>query len=115
MTLVEPNVDLGDLVVGEKPAPVQYQFLDSNGAPIDLTGYTVKIIVRERDASVGNQFNGVLANAAAGIAQYTFTGAEYPTPGHYMAEFWAGNLTQRFASYIITFRVRASLGPVPNI
>ena len=105
---------IGPYVVGEKQPPLVYQFLDSSGTPIDLSGFAVEFIVRERSGTA-NSYAGTLYNAANGQVSYAWTGAEWPTPGRYVAEFFAGNGTNRYASLLITFTVRASVGAVPQI
>jgi hypothetical protein len=45
----------------------------------------------------------------------TFTGAEFATAGHYRAQFWSGNLTNKFASVDLTFDVAVSVGAAPSI
>jgi hypothetical protein len=112
----QPSVQIGPYTVGEKPVPLVYQFQDSNGAAIDLTGYTVKFEVRESLAGAPSILNGALvAPATNGNVQYTWTGTEFPTPGHYRARFWTGNAAQRFSSVLITFDVADAEGPVPVI
>jgi hypothetical protein len=111
----QPSVTVGPYVVGEKPPPLTYQFQDSTGTPIDLTGYTAKFELHE-SLGVTTQYNATLnAPATAGIVQYVWLGTEFPTPGHYRARLWAGNSTQRFASVLITFDVADSEGPVPAV
>lgn len=111
----QPSVTIGPYVVGEKPAPLQYTFQDSSGNALDLTGYTVKFTVRESLGS-SSTYNGALSGSpTAGVVQYIWTGTEFPTPGHYRARFWVGNLTNRFASVLILFDVADAEGPVPAI
>jgi hypothetical protein len=102
-------------VVGEKPAPLVYTFKDSTGAVINLTGYNAKFSVRELYGVAGALFNAAVTGPTAGEATYTWVGGEYPTPGHYLAEMWVGNGTQRFCSERIEFDVRAPVGSVPSI
>jgi hypothetical protein len=112
----QPSVQIGPYVVGEKPVPLTYTFLDSNGNALDLTGYTAKFSIHESLGVVSTSLNAVVnAPPTAGVVQYTWAGTEFPTPGHYRARFWTGNLAQRFASILITFDVADSEGPVPAI
>jgi hypothetical protein len=112
--ITEPNQNIGPFVTGERPMPLLYQYQDSNGAALTLTGYTVKFIVRERDGAP-TTFNATLIDGPTGMVGYTWTGTEFPTPGNYLAEFWAGNTVQRFASWLVLFSVRAAVGLVPAI
>lgn len=108
------SVSAGPYVVGEIPPPLQYQFQDSNGLAIDLTGHTVKFSVREQYGTA-TEYDAVLSDAANGIVQYAWTGGEFPTAGSYRSEFWAGNGTIRYASILIEFDVRLPVGPVPTV
>lgn len=108
-----PSVCIGPYVVGEKQPPLVYQFLDSAGAPIDLTAYAVNFILRERSGAA-TTYTGALYDAANGQVKYTWTGTEWPTAGRYIAEFFAGNGTNRYASVLITFTVRSAVGAVPQ-
>jgi hypothetical protein len=102
-------------VIGEKPAPLQYQFQDSAGVALPIVGYTVKFNVREQSAAGATQYNGALIDGPNGIVGYTWLGTEFLTPGTYLSEFWTGNGAQRYASWVITFQVRSAIGTVPNI
>jgi hypothetical protein len=110
-----PSVTIGPFKVGEKPSPMIYSFQDSAGVAINLTAYTVKFNIRERESAVTAVFTATLLNGPLGQVQYSWTGAEFPTPGHWLAEFWVGNGTQRWASLTIKFDVAAPVGPVPPI
>jgi hypothetical protein len=108
ITISEP------FVIGEKPSPLDYRFLDANGTPINITGFTVKFNYQEHDG-VAVSANGSVADGPDGKARYIFTGNEFTTAGHYRAEFWAGNATNRYASVEINFDVSVPVGPVPSI
>jgi baseplate upper protein BppU len=114
--MTSPSTVIGPFVVGEKPAPILYSFQDSNGLAINLTGYTAKFEVREQDAPFTSDRNAaVVSPPTNGVVQYTWVGDEFPTPGHYLAEFWVGNGGQRWASILIEFDVRGPVGDVPGI
>ena len=109
------TVTIGPYVVGEKPAPLVYQFLDSAGSPIDLTGYAVQFHFRRSDSPTSSSGAAVLTDAAAGKVSHVWTGTEFSSPGTWWAEFWAGNGTQRYASARLQAVVRAVVGGPPAI
>lgn len=107
------TVQIGPYVVGEIPAPLQYQFQDSDGNALDLTGYTAEFQWGERDG--GGFVNTEIGTAALvppetnGTVERVWTGAEFDVPGRYGAYFWVGNGTNRFASELITWQVCAAV------
>lgn len=62
------TTSLGTFVEGEIPEPLEYQFLDSAGDPIDLTGFTATFHTRintvETDlaATVSDDENGIVTH-----------------------------------------------------
>ena len=108
---------IDDLKVGEIPNPLVYQFLDGAGAPLSIVGYTAKVNIAEEAGglSVSNA-TAVVTDGPNGKVTYTFTGNEFPTPGHWQIEIWVGNAgTRRYASVLILVDVRGAIGPVPAI
>lgn len=109
------DITIGPYTQGEIPDPLTYQFQDSSGNPIDLSGgYVARFEYSERDGSPVLA-NAAVSNAAAGQVTYTWTGSELSAAGHYTAFFWVGNGTNRLASIPLYFSVRLSGGPVPAI
>jgi hypothetical protein len=114
MANTNTRIQIGPYVVGEKPPPLIYTFLDSAGTAINLTGYTAKFTYREANGSP-TEASASVTTPLAGAVTYAWTGSEFPTPGHYQAEFWAGNATNRYTSLLLLFDVRQPVGTVPNI
>lgn len=110
-----PSVVIGPYVVGEKPPPLVYQFLDSAGAAIDLTGYTAVFNFRKVDGTASTAGLATITSAATGHVTHTWTGAEFPEAGDHWGEFWVGNTVQLFCSLLLKYNVRAAVGPVPSI
>jgi hypothetical protein len=112
-----PTIEIGPYVVGEIPVPLEYQFLDSTGAPINLTGYTVRFQRGEIDGGFINAttVNATLSDATNGKVTYTWTSADFPHPGRFGGMFFVGNGTNRYASWLITWTTCASVDTPPNI
>ena len=101
-------------VIGEKPTPLEYQFLDGGGAVINITGFTAKFNYTERDGAAVTA-NATISDGPNGKARYTFTGNEFTTAGHYRAAFIVGNGTNRYESVEIHFDVSIGVGAMPSI
>lgn len=112
-----PTIEIGPYVVGEIPIPLQYTFLDSNGVPINLTGFTVKFQRGEVDGTFSNPVtvNAQLTDAVNGVVTYPWTAADFPHPGRYGGMFFVGNGTNRYASWLITWTTCASVDTPPSI
>lgn len=110
-------IEIGPFVVGEIPDPLEYQYLDSNGAGMPISGYSARFSVRERFATTPTINDAVAAvtDVLLGKVTYVWVGTEFPTQGRYYAEFWIGNGVQRYASEAIEFDVYDSVGSVPAI
>jgi hypothetical protein len=110
----QPTVNAGQYVRGEKQPPLTYQFQDANGTGIDLSGYTAAFVVRT-PAGVATTYTASVLVGTDGYVSYPWTGSEWPEPGPYTAEFWAGNGAVRLASIRIAFTVREPVGEVPPV
>jgi len=102
-------------VIGEIEPPLEYTFLDQAGVPINLLNYAAKVTIKEEYGAPLGPLNASVTNSAGGVVTYVWTGTEYPTPGHYLAEIWVGNGANRYCSVMLSFDVRAPLGAIPAI
>lgn len=109
------SIRLGPYVRGEIQAPLVYTFQDSSGAVIDLSGYTAKFSCREQDGAPTLYSAVVGSPTTGGQVVYAWTGTEWSTAGHYLAEFWVGNGVHRLASVLMEFDVRTPVGSIPAI
>jgi hypothetical protein len=112
-----PSVDLGSFVVGEVPPPLEYQFLDADGAAIDLTGFTV--VTFQWASLVQGQFvdpvveTGTVTDAVNGEVTYVWDGDEFAAPGEHAGMFFVNDGTTQYASVLITWQVCLAVGTAP--
>ena len=101
-------LEAGPYTAYEIAPPLQYQFLDDDGVAINLTGYTVKFhYLRHGSAAVTR--NATLTTPLSGIVTYQWIAADLNTAGVYKAQFEVGNLTNRYYSEDIAYRVRTAV------
>lgn len=112
--MASDSLTIGPYTVGEKPAPLVYQFLDSAGAAINLTGFTAEFHFQRSD---GTASTGVatVTDPTLGKVTHVWLGTELSTGGTWWCEFWVGNGTQRHASKRLEASVRAAVGAAPTI
>lgn len=112
-----PTIEIGPYVVGEIPVPLEYTFVDSDGIPLNLTGYTVRFQRGEIDGGFVNAVtvNATLTNGPAGQVTYTWVAADFPHPGRFGGMFFVGNGVNRYASWLITWTTCASVDTPPSI
>lgn len=74
---------------------IEAQLLNADGTPLDLTGRTVKFIMRLRSGSSPKvNANATIASATDGQVSYSWTGTDTDTSGSYIAE-WETTLAGR--------------------
>lgn len=114
-----PAIEIGPYVVGEIPIPLEYQFLDSAGNPINLTGFTAKFQRGERGMTSpflnAVTVNAVVTDAINGKVTYTWVAGDFASPGPYAGMFFVGNGTNRYASWQINWTTCQSVAPAPLI
>ena len=111
------SIDLTALTpytVGEKPEPLTYTFTDGDGVAIPLTGYTAEFVWQPLGGAATTTA-ATVSGAAGWQVTYSWTGAELAVAGHYLGEVWVGNTVNRFASELLLWTVRQSVGLVPAI
>lgn len=80
--------------------------LQADGAPVDLTGATVKFIMQRQDGTVSKvNAEAIIISALEGIVEYRWADGDTDTPGNYHAEFKVlfpgSQLTVPNAGYIV--------------
>ena len=88
--------------------------LQADGAPVDLTGATVKFVMQKQDGTALKvNADAIIINAPEGTVEYRWAAGDTDTPGNYRAEFkvlFAGSqMTVPNAEYI-TVRIEKGLG-----
>lgn len=102
------TLEAGPYTQGEVGDPLDYQFQDSNGDPIDLTGYTAKFVYK-RTGNTAVTRTALLSTPSNGTATYVWQTADMNTAGVYRGEFFVSNLTNTYASEPIVWRVRSAV------
>ena len=115
----EPKLVTGPFTVGERPAPLEYQYLDSADVPINLAGYQARFQYGQH-RGVGTYVDPVTASAtvsdaALGKVTYTWATTDLTAPGRYAGKFVVGNGTNRFYSVLIMWTTCAAPDVVPVI
>lgn len=113
-------VAIGPFVVGEIPAPLEYQFLSNTGIALDITGFIAKFQWAARSNTEDPFINGATEDATIsdplnGLVRYTWDGDEFLAPGRYVGMFWVGNNVVRYASVLITWTTCLSVDTPPVI
>lgn len=114
-----PTIELGSFVVGEVPLPLDYQFLDSDGLPINLTGFTLAAFTW--GSFIQGQFIdptselALVTDAVNGIVTYEWTGVEFAATGEHAGMFWVNDGTTQFGSILITWQVCQAVGTPPTV
>jgi hypothetical protein len=101
------TITIGPYTDGERPEPLEYQFLDADGDPIDLTGYTA-VFRLSIDGATGTETAATLSAPRGGRVTYTW-GAGDLTEGTLAAEFEVSNGTNTFISERLTGTVDAAI------
>lgn len=114
-----PSVHLGSYVVGEVPPPLEYQFLDADGQPIDLSGFGVATF--QWSGYVQGQFvdpvveTATITDPTVGKVTYVWDGDEFASPGDHAALIYVNDGTVQYASVLITWDVCLSIGTPPVV
>lgn len=108
VTITEPYI------VGEIPSPLEYQFLDAAGTPINVSGWAAELHIQEKFGTA-TVLTASVSDGPNGKVRHVFSAGELTTPGSYRAQFWAGNGVNRYASVDIKFTVATSVGTAPAI
>lgn len=98
-------IQIGPYVEGEVPEPLSYGFEDSNGEPVDLTGFTATFVLRTQAEE--STLPATITDAAGGVVEHVWLEGEL-TKGTVSARFWVTNGTNTYASVRIKSNVERS-------
>lgn len=106
----------GPFTVGEIPYPLTYQFLDSAGAAIDITGWDA--VLQWGEVFAGGYQNqqeaaAIISDGPQGKATYIWDGTEFTTPGKYAGQMWVSDGTQILASEVFEWSTCLGVDTVP--
>jgi BppU N-terminal domain len=104
------RLHIGPFVGGERPLPLTYQFQDSDGEPLNLTGYVARLVIKERRGT-STAYEAIVSDPTNGRVSYVWTGTELIVAGRYEAEFTVTSATNRFVSLRFVFDVIRPVGP----
>lgn len=113
-----PTVELGSFVVGEIPAPLEYQFLTDLGDPLDLTGFTTARFQWGLHGTGGEFTNPVdraatVSNAVNGEVTYAWVGDEFTVTGPHAGLLHVTNNVTQYASLLLTWSVCSTITTPP--
>ncbi|PZN05071.1 MAG: hypothetical protein DIU76_08285 [Bacillota bacterium] len=95
---------------GTRPAPEAT--LKSNGAPVDLSGASVRFVMVGQGLTIDRQAE--IVDAASGVVRVVFEPGDTDTPGQYHAEFEATYSDGRKETYpshgYLTVQILPDLG-----
>lgn len=119
MTHQRPSFELGSYVVGEVPPPLEYQFLDVDGQPINLTGFTTATF-QWAELIQGQFVNPVtvsasVTDAVTGRVTHVWMGSEFDAPGEHAGLFYVNNGTTQYTSVLILWQVCLPIGVPPVV
>jgi hypothetical protein len=87
---------------GERPEPIDYQFLDANGNPIPLTGFTGSATIRVNGVKTSyGTSNVTITDADNAVATFTWPDSVLDDEAVYRLKIWVTSASNRFASRAI--------------
>lgn len=104
------HIRIGPYTVGEIPEDLVHQFLTHDDQPIDISGFTVKVVLATAGASTGTVKTGSVVDGANGQAGIDFNAGDLATAGEWWLQFWADNGVIRLSSPIHEFTVSPAAG-----
>ena len=103
-----------------KPAPIEHQFLDSDGNPIDMSvgtwtgeGRAEQLYVDTQPTGLGS--GSVVVDDVSAIATYTWADEDFQTLGKFRIIIWVGNGTERYGSTVYEWDVADAPGADPTV
>lgn len=106
--------------LGAKPLPLEYQFLDENGAAIDMSIGTWTGQARAESkfgastpANLGS--GSVTVDTPTATVRYAWAEEDFATAGQFRLILWAGNGSTRVGSAVFEWSVVDAPGAAPTV
>ncbi len=93
-----------DYAVGEWPEPIDYQFLDSAGVAINLTGFTASATVTINTTTTSYTTEAAITDIPNGTVTFTWPDGTLTVQGTYTLIIWVTSASNRYASVPIDVR-----------
>jgi hypothetical protein len=112
----------GDKAVakGTLPPPIEHQYLDQDGQPIDMSvgtwvgqGRASLLYVDDQPVGIGD--GSVVVEDSTATATYTWADEDFETIGKFRLIIWVGNGTLRFGSTVYEWDVADAPGDDPTV
>ncbi len=114
-------IDLGSFPQGSIPIGLTYQFLDGDGAAIDMStgtwtgeGKAEQLHVTSQPSPIPGA-GAVVVTALTATVTYAFTVDDCLTVGRFQLVIWAGNGTNRVGSATFEWEVDDAPGALPTV
>jgi hypothetical protein len=114
-------IDLGSFAQGALPLGLTYQFLDGDGAAIDMSQGTWTGQAKAEQLHVDTQpvtppgTGAVVVDDATAMVTYSFVSGDCLTIGRFQLVLWAGNGTNRVGSPTFEWEVYDAPGALPTV
>lgn len=103
---------IGTHDLGEHPEPLNYRFLDHDGANVNLTGYTTATLWVRAPDKTEVSVAGAITDAANGLVQAGWVPASMTAQlGEYRAQFWVTDGTVNYPGIELAWHVKDGPGP----
>jgi len=121
LTTEDPRlINLGVFPLGSIPETIEYQFLDGDGAVVDLASGVWTAEVTGEQLEVTSQPIGLYGGTAAvddvtATVSYAWDPDDFTIVGRFRLVIWTGNGTNRLGTPVYEYRVIDAPGDAPTV